>query len=703
MTGLRTDVRAASEVLGYVLLLGMVFAGMTTVLVVGGSLLDDVTSQNEGQSVSMAFSELDVQMTSLTRGEAATRGELRIGTEVGQHARVERNGSLAVSINDQCTATVPLSSIRYETEDGRTVAYEGGGILEVSGGGTAAVLSPPDVTYANGTVDISVVNVTGRVTGAETKVAKNLDTSAATSANITDTLFDTSHDCGRPNNVTITVESDFARAWEQHLRTEFDPEESALERTGRTVELQLGANDLPPEANDSRNEIVPASALEVDDTSKTIRVQKDGAQNVTYSVYVTPLGGGPQVSQIESVPGDVTFREPIDVVFVIDESGSMAGSKMQNTKLAAKSFVGLMNDSRDSAGVVGYNWSATYHSEPSQSTYMTSDFSNTNTSIDGLQTDGGTNLEDGLRRGHAMLDLEANPSNERVIVLLSDGQPTVDQDPDATPVDIADEIGDDGITVYTVGAGSESNFDPQLLKDIANETGGTYSHAEDPEDLDDVFNEIFKTIAESNQIVRKPVSVAYNVGGGTYYPRIVGESSHVASTTTNNTTVLNVNDPAAPGQFSYSQDVQDGEVTTLKPVTMECEPEALELTNVVHSNDTRTYREVRCTDLVNSSVDTIDEPSNITLYRDGYNVSSLLDRKSAWWQDDLRNDTFDGLLHANDTLDLKSNEVVVVLEYPNGDQTYNRIVALYRIGLPDEETRLDYIVDVTVTDVELGE
>ncbi|ELZ91413.1 von Willebrand factor type A domain-containing protein [Haloferax mucosum ATCC BAA-1512] len=695
MTGLRADDRAVSEVVGYVLLLGMVFAGMTSVIVFGGGLLTELTAQNEGQSVSMAFSELDVQMTSLTRGEAATRGEIRIGTEVGERADTKRDGNLTVSVNNQCTETLPLSSVRYATDDDRTVAYEAGGIFEVSQGDTAAILSPPDVTYANKTIDISLVNLTGQITGAETKVTKNLDTSNAATENVSDTLFDTNEDCGRPNTVRIRVESDFADAWEQHFRTEFDPDAGALTRpTDRVVELRLTEDDLPPEANDQRNEVVPEANLTVE--GGTVSVDKQ--TGIEYDVYVEPLGSGPQVSRIESIPGDVTFREPIDVVFVIDESGSMSGSKMSNTKDAARSFVGLMNDTRDRAGVVGYDDEAEYLSESSQARYLTDDYDAVNTSIDGLSAGGSTNTEDGLRRGHALLDLEGTPSHERVAILLSDGEPTEGEtDPDELER-IAEEIGDDGVTVYTVGTG---DADESLMMRIANATGGTYSYADDPADLQSVFREIFKTIAESNQIVRPPISVSYDVSGETYYPRIVGDSDHVANITKDGQTVRNVNDPAAPSQFSFTESVADGELTTLRPVTMDCAPEALELTNVVHSNGTKTYREVRCTEVETGTADPLGE-ATLTLYRDGDDVSSLLDEESAWWQDDFRNDTFDGLLHDNDTLDLKSNEVVAVMKYPDGDETYNRIAVLYRIGLPDEETRLDYIVDVTVTNVRLG-
>jgi len=107
--------------------------------------------------------------------------------------------------------------------------------------------------------------------------------------------------------------------------------------------------------------------------------------------------------------------------------------------------------------------------------------------------------------------LKKSQAKTKIIILLTDGAPT--------PGDIAPEIAMNllkklGIKVYTVGVGNnaggflrhplfgvipaQSQFNVQLLQDIAQQTGGKFFHAQSPADMKAIYEQI-DTLERSKQ------------------------------------------------------------------------------------------------------------------------------------------------------------------------------------------------------------
>lgn len=116
-----------------------------------------------------------------------------------------------------------------------------------------------------------------------------------------------------------------------------------------------------------------------------------------------------------------------DVVLVIDTSGSMGdNSKLGNMKLAANKFIASFLEAEEGKtnpyaqyvriGIVSYESTATKVKD------FTKDASALKTAVNGLVADGGTNIQDGIRKGQAMLN--ASNADNKIMVLLSDGEPT---------------------------------------------------------------------------------------------------------------------------------------------------------------------------------------------------------------------------------------------------------------------------------------
>ncbi len=717
------DARAASETVGTVLMIGMVMAGVVVVSVAGVVALDSLRTDIDQEETEVDVREVDRRLSSLAGG-GATSTELMFSRESVQSVEVKNGtagGSITVSLNGGvCAVSLPMSSIRHD-ERGQTTVYEGGGVFRMSDGGLGvAVVSPPDLSVEDGTVDITTLNLTGGVGSDRATVVKRGEFSAAQSEAFEYDLFNGADECRRPNNVTVTVRSDYYRGWAKYLERESGTSVT-VDPAASTAELHLSSADLPDSTNDSRNAVVnlsDPSMATVDKAQGTIAVDKNASNR--YTATARPLAEGVQVSTVKKFETNVAYRRPIDVVFVFDESGSMnwdqAGNwcaqpgtrwgndnppgcttRMDMAKSSAKGFVAKMNESRDRGGVVGFSTEdlSRYVTTP-DGEYITSDFSSSglNGSIDDLVTGGGTASATGLHRANVVHDLKGESAGERIVILLSDGQDDGDA-PD--PLVEAEVAAANNITIHTVGFGDGA--DNATLQAIADETGGSYHYAAEGDDLDEVFSEVFATIAETDVIMNEPVTLETGVGAQVYSPSLGGNTDYVATANGN----VNVNDPTSPA-FRFSMTAADGNIVDVHATTYDCE--TYEVTGIVQENATsEDLVELRCTDLDESSATELP-PSNVSVYLDGDDAGPVVNESSAWWEGDIRNDTFrqgesDALIDATDTFTLASNQAVVVFEFGTNDGVPKRLVMLYEIGLSEEAATASVVtIDVTTADVE---
>lgn len=163
-------------------------------------------------------------------------------------------------------------------------------------------------------------------------------------------------------------------------------------------------------------------------------------------------------------------RVPMDLVLILDYSGSMSGTPWTKTKEAAIILADMIQG-EDRCAVVGFGSSANIQIN------LTSDKELVKQSITSMPFyGGGTAMDAGLQKG---LDVTANTGSDRQIVfmLLSDGQPN-SQSAVYTKVSTAIQK---GIKIYTLGLGSGVNG--AFMQNIADMTGGTYKFSPTPQDL----------------------------------------------------------------------------------------------------------------------------------------------------------------------------------------------------------------------------
>lgn len=94
--------------------------------------------------------------------------------------------------------------------------------------------------------------------------------------------------------------------------------------------------------------------------------------------------------------------------------------------------------------------------------------------------------------GLAIKAFEASKAEQRVLILLTDGNDTASRVPPAHAADIARQR---GLTVHTIGVGNpeaagENRVDLQTLRDVASATGGHFFRAENGTELEAIYADI---------------------------------------------------------------------------------------------------------------------------------------------------------------------------------------------------------------------
>lgn len=242
--------------------------------------------------------------------------------------------------------------------------------------------------------------------------------------------------------------------------------------------------------------------------SKTVEANSDGTYTITLDVT-----GNSEAS---------TVHQPVDVVLVLDTSGSMEeGGRLQNVQTASNTLINQLLTRENAAlpanqqiqvSVVDFNTRAKVVQG------FTSSSSAANNAVNALGPGGGTNWEDGLAKANSQ---SSNRSGaKKYIVFLSDGLPTFrntgnwwrdddwnwdyglwgngNTDPDGknatAAVTEANKRG--GATLYSVYASAEQDV-VKGMTDFANSTNATPLNGTDLDALQKSFAEIASEITNS--------------------------------------------------------------------------------------------------------------------------------------------------------------------------------------------------------------
>ena len=157
----------------------------------------------------------------------------------------------------------------------------------------------------------------------------------------------------------------------------------------------------------------------------------------------------------------VKTSQPLDIVLVLDTSGSMSGSKMTNLKNAANSFIdataennrGLEQDQQTRLAIVQFASGANTRQQLSYVTDQNAQqYKNT---INGFRASGATYAEEGLQQAQNVLDRNGRADVQQIVIFFTDGEPNhqngFDDDVAIEAVNVAHDMKVSGTIIYSIG------------------------------------------------------------------------------------------------------------------------------------------------------------------------------------------------------------------------------------------------------------
>ena len=259
-----TQDRGVSELLGLVLLFGMVAVGIAAILLAGSVAVDSIQEEASVSSAQMGMHELDARIGDTTGGPV----QIDLGSRDGVY-RVVRNGSVSFTVNGQanCSSTTPLGSVQYHDQRGNRLAYEAGGIWRLDSDGGISMVSPPEIEHEDGTLRMDVTNISGEFDGGQ-GVMHSAETND--SDDIVEQLYRGGPGCFPPENITITVESQFYEAWGRYFAGNLNESTTVVDDSTRTASVRLPIDSAfsANASNDSVPESSPVSTSGADSDSR---------------------------------------------------------------------------------------------------------------------------------------------------------------------------------------------------------------------------------------------------------------------------------------------------------------------------------------------------------------------------------------------------------------------------------------------------
>ncbi len=148
-------------------------------------------------------------------------------------------------------------------------------------------------------------------------------------------------------------------------------------------------------------------------------------------------------------------RRDTNVIMILDRSGSMAASSSCTPmKAAAQSFTGMFAPGRDNVGLVTFSTDVQLNNAASTS------FTSVNTNIANITCVGSTNTTQALWTGYKELIRLNQPNALNVLLLFTDGQPTV------TPINV--QFRSSGLNGSNCPAALRGNWYPAVIGGYTN-------------------------------------------------------------------------------------------------------------------------------------------------------------------------------------------------------------------------------------------
>jgi Ca-activated chloride channel family protein len=196
---------------------------------------------------------------------------------------------------------------------------------------------------------------------------------------------------------------------------------------------------------------------------------------------------------------DRVDRSRVDMVIVLDRSGSMQGAKIAHAKRATLDLLASLSP-EDRVALVSYSDDVRRHCGLTE--LNAAGRAALETMVHEIVAAGATNLGGGLQEGIHVLLQQSRKGNAGKVILISDGLANRGVTQPATLGNMAFTAAEKAFAVSTVGVGAE--FNEQLMTNIADRGAGTYHYLENPGTFAEVF---LKEFFHSREVMAAAVEV----------------------------------------------------------------------------------------------------------------------------------------------------------------------------------------------------
>ncbi|MGL5196819.1 MAG: vWA domain-containing protein [Chroococcales cyanobacterium] len=187
---------------------------------------------------------------------------------------------------------------------------------------------------------------------------------------------------------------------------------------------------------------------------------------------------------ISAIAAGLESSVPLNLCLILDHSGSMTGRPLTTVKEAAHRLIDRLKPG-DRLSIVAFD----HRAKVIVSNQAIEDIDRIKKQIDKLKPDGGTAIDEGMKKGIEELKKGANGTVSQAFI-LTDGEN--EHGSNDRCLKLASEAADANLTLNTLGFGDHWNLD--VLESIATAARGALSHIERPEQAVEEFSRLFSRI-----------------------------------------------------------------------------------------------------------------------------------------------------------------------------------------------------------------
>ncbi|MCK6502778.1 VWA domain-containing protein [Myxococcota bacterium] len=214
---------------------------------------------------------------------------------------------------------------------------------------------------------------------------------------------------------------------------------------------------------------------------------------------------------------DLDDRDPMNLVFSVDTSGSMSGEPIE---LVRRSLLEIAGHLRPGDVVSMVTWDTSHTVRMANHTIVDPSDETLLAAISSLEAGGGTDLNRGLSEGYELALVSYDPSMTNRVILLSDGGANAG----ITDIELiaahAGEEGDDGVYLVGVGVGEGIGYNDDLMDDVTDAGKGASVFIPDEDEIGRIFGDRFLSTLE---VAAREVEVELTLPPGFEIVRFSGE------------------------------------------------------------------------------------------------------------------------------------------------------------------------------------